>query len=367
MKKILVTLISFYWSIHAYGQTAPTDFDEQIQKILNSHYTQFKNLEYFSGGSLSIYVPHHGIKNFYVGKVSHESKSKPVTSATLFQIGDITKTFTAAMILQLEKENKLQLTDTLKPWFPEYSKWSGIKIVQLLKMDSGIPNYSAVPVLNTQIYYNLNRIWTDKELIATVYPSSSFSPPLKTGYYFSNTGYILASFIIQKATHDTFSHQLTARTIQLANLNNTYYEVKNLGAKLQARMAHGYQYNQYENPQMVGKDIHEGNLSWASAAGGAISNTQDLARWVKALYFENKILNSAQLNQFMSWFPLEKNYFQGQTLGFRSFYWYKTCNGVIITAAFNSATNLENDHLQSLLTQVYQAVIANNPQLNCQD
>lgn len=391
----------FQWVLMAgslVGATAyAQDLDAQVQKVLADHYNQYKDAEYFSGAELSIYIPNQGIKNYYVGRVAQDVKSKPVSKETLFQIGSITKSFTSAIILQLEKEGKLKLTDSMKTWLPQYKPWSGVTITQLLNMTSGLPNYTESPLLNTQIYYNLSRVWTDLELIDFASPPAPFTPPLKSGYFYSNTNYILASLIIEKVSHNTFAQELTARTIQMAGLNNTFYVLSNPSSALQTRMAHGYSYNQYDNPATVGKDIFEGNLSWAAAAGGIVANTEDVIKWVKALLVDNKILDKTQQNKLMTLVstkdgaPLvqttaenahgfglgvaqaleEKTgrywYYEGETMGFRTLYMYKPCNGVIIAVAFNSATNQENDHSGHLVEQTYQLLLQQFPQLNCQD
>jgi D-alanyl-D-alanine carboxypeptidase len=371
--------------------------DAQVQKILVDHYNQYKDAEYFSGAELSVYIPNQAIKNYYVGRVAQGLQSNPVSKDTLFQIGSITKSFTAAIILQLEKEGKLKLTDSLKTWLPQYKKWSAASINQLLNMSSGLPNYTETPLFNTQIYYNLSRVWTNQELISFAYPPAAYSPPLKSGYFYSNTNYILAALIVEKSTQNTFDNELTTRTIRPAGLNNTFYVLNNPQPNIQARLAHGYFYGQYDNPAMVGKDIYEGNLSWAAAAGGIIANTEDVIKWVKALFVDNKILNQTQKDQLMTLIstadgkPIAQTvtenphgfglgvaqnfedptgrywFYEGETLGFRTLYLYKPCNGVIIAVAFNSATNHDNDHSGRLIEQTYQFLLQQYPQLNCQD
>jgi D-alanyl-D-alanine carboxypeptidase len=395
--KIIFGALALTASGYAAGQTLPPDFNQQMQKILMNHYNQYKDQEYFSGAALSVYIPNDNIRNYYVGRVNHNPKSKPVSGDTLFQIGSITKSFTAAIILQLEKEGKLRLEDTLKTWLPQYNKWSAVSMTQLLNMTSGLPNYTESPLLNSQVYYNLSRIWTNQELIDFAYPPAAFSPPLKSGYFYSNTNYILASLIVEKATHNTFSHELVARTIGMANLTNTYYILNNPSSKIQTRLAYGYYFNPYEFPAMVGKDIYAGNLSWAAGAGGIIANSEDIIKWVKALFVDNKILDQTQKRKLMTLIstidaqPIDQTtagntrgfglgvaqnfedgvgrywFYEGQTIGFRAIYMYKPCNGVIISAIFNSATNHENDHVGRLLQQTYQSILARYPQLNCQD
>jgi D-alanyl-D-alanine carboxypeptidase len=382
------------------AQPPQNDFDTQVQKILLRHYNQYKTAEYFSGAELSIYIPNQNIKNYYVGRVAQDSKSKLISADTLFQIGSITKSFTAAMLLQLEKEGKLKLTDTLKTWLPQYNKWPGITITQLLNMTSGLPNYSETPLFNSQLYYNLGRVWTTRELIDFAYPPVGFSPPLKSGYFYSNTNYLLAGLILEKATKNSFEQELTARTISKANLTHTFYVLNTLKPSLQSRLAHGYYYGLYDNPSMVGKDISEGNLSWAAAAGGIIANSEDIIKWVQNLFTGHKILDDSQKIKLMSLIsqntgkPLPQTtstdprgfglgvaqinasnednlvgqvwFYEGETLGFRSLYWYKPCNGVILSTIFNSATNSENDHAGQLLEQIYHSILTQYPQLNCQ-
>src|SRR2546425_7462981 len=68
------------------------------------------------------------------------TERKPLSAATRFRIGSITKMFTAAMILQLVEEGKLKLTDTLDKFFPQVPNAKKITIGQILSHRSGIPN-----------------------------------------------------------------------------------------------------------------------------------------------------------------------------------------------------------------------------------
>lgn len=398
MKKLIryIPLFTISTVYAAVPNTQPT-LDEQIQNALSAHYHQYQQMEHFSGISLSVYVPNQNIKNYYTGNISLSAKSQNVDKNTLFQIGSITKSFTAALILQLEKENKLKLTDNLKNWLPQYNKWGNITLTQLLNMTSGIPNYTESPLLNSQIYYNLSRSWTNTELIEFAYPPANFNPPLKSGFFYSNTNYILASMVIEKAAADSYEHELKSRLLQPAELNNTLYVLNRLEPKIQSRMAYGYYYDPYRLTEMVGKDIYEGNLSWAAGADGIISNSEDIIKWVKALFIGNKILDQNQKSQLMSLVStnsgqaiaqssasdphgfglgvaqnFEKEagrfwFYEGETMGFRSIFMYQPCNGVIISAVVNSATNEENDHIGRLAQTVYRLILTQNPQWQCKE
>src|ERR1700722_12285026 len=96
MRRIVGLSLLIFWFSSCCAQTNDSqEFDSKVQKILAHHYNQYKNSEYFSGAELSFFIPKQNIKNYYVGRISHDPKSKPVSRDTLFQIGDITQSFTS--------------------------------------------------------------------------------------------------------------------------------------------------------------------------------------------------------------------------------------------------------------------------------
>lgn len=397
MKKFFGCFLLSILATNMYAAQQIDNFDSKTQEILNQHYKKFKDLEYFSGAALSVYIPKQPIKNYYAGTVSHDQNSKKISADTLFQIGSITKSFTAAILLQLEKENKLQLNDAIKTELPNYGKWSQITITKLLNMTSGLPNYSDTPLFNVEIYNDTKRVWSAADLINFVYPNGNFSPPLKKGYFYSNTGYVLADMIIEKTTKNSFQQEITNRTIKPAELNNTFYPVPTIDKSILERQARGYNYNQYDNPVLVGEDVTDFNLSWAGAAGAILSTSEDIIKWTQALFTTNKILDDHQkhelttLNSIDSGKPMTQTdakhpkgfglgvsqafhkdmgriwFYEGETLGFRALFLYKICNGVVISTIFNSATNAENDHAGDLMQKIYQLIITQHPELNCKD
>lgn len=383
--------------------TSQTVFDEHIKHLLSSHFDTYKQKEYFSGISLSIYLPGKmplsENRNYYIGRVSHEPGSDKISGDTLFQIGSITKSFTAALALQLEKSDKLGLKDTIGKWLPDYPKWSPVSIESMLNMTSGLPNYSDTPLWNAEVYKNLSREWSDSELLDFVYPKGPFNPPLKDGYFYTNTGYILTSMIIEKAAGASLKQLYENHLFKAAGLTHTYYPIPRIDPVLQRKLAHGYNYNQYDNPALVGKDVTNNSMTWARAAGGIIATSEDVIKWVNALFASDAILNKAQKEKLMSLVSTQTGkpipnttkddsrgfglgvvqgydpdimnghywFYEGQTLGYRAFYVYKPCNGIILSAIYNSSTNGENDQGAKVLVQIYKQIITDYPEYQCKD
>lgn len=395
--RILIALVTLTFSTSILAHEADPGFDHQIQAMLNHHYNKYKDSEYFTGIALTIYIPGKQIKNFYIGTESRDKDSKKISPSTLFQIGSITKSFTSAIILQLENENKIKIDDKLANSLTQYPKWGDVTIRSLLDMTSGVPNYTDTPFWNVQESDNISRVWTNQQLIAFVYPTANFAPPMRKDYYYTNSAYVLAGMVIEKLTSDSFLNQVNNRIIKPLNLANTFYPTQSLDPQILSRQAHGYYYNQYDSPNLVGKDVTANDLSWAGAAGAMLSTPEDVALWIHELFAGNKILKPEQhkeLTQIVSLNtgkPLKHltadddrgfglgviqaydnsspqgNYwfYEGETLGFRAIYSYTPCNGVIIAAAFNSATNPDNDYASTLANQIYDAVLDEYPELTC--
>jgi D-alanyl-D-alanine carboxypeptidase len=140
----------------------------------------------------------------FAGKVGRDPDSSPVDQDTLYQIGSTSKSFTVAVLLQLEAAGKLSIDDTLGNWLPEYPAWKDVSIRRLLNMTSGIPNYSETEWISRAWAADPMRAFTLKELADAAYPSATNKLPVSQGYHYSNTNYVLAGMIAEKASGQSF-------------------------------------------------------------------------------------------------------------------------------------------------------------------
>jgi D-alanyl-D-alanine carboxypeptidase len=306
------------------------------------------------------------------------------TPASLYQIGSNTKSFTAATILQLEGERKLSLDDTVGKWLPQYPAWKRISIRRLLNMTSDIPTYDDKRSMLAAYAANPMKWWTPAELIGEVYPG--LDPG--SAWLYSNTAYILAQEIIERATGRSYAAEIRRRFIgnPVLRLGSTYYEPSLYPAGITGRMVPGYfastdPDNDGLQP-LFGKDVRRMSLSWAQGAGGIVATPQDVTRWCRALY-QGSVLQPQQRRELMTLVsqqtakPIARTtpseprgfglgvgalyipkmghvwFYEGMTLGYRMTYVYLPKADVVFAVGLNSQPDKKQDRVGVLMTAVY--------------
>jgi D-alanyl-D-alanine carboxypeptidase len=293
---------------------------------------------------------------------------EPVTPDNLFQIGSNTKAFTSAILLRLEADGVLCIEDTLGKWLPQYPAWSKVTIRELLSMTSGIPSYDLTTEWAEDYDNNPYRTFTPEQLVAYVYPKIT-TPGAAYGY--SNTNYILAQMIIEKASSSGSYKAEVDQLIADLCLRNSYYEPDFYPAFVLQRQVSGYYVNSAVKPvlkKLLGTDTKDYSVGWGQAAGGMVGNPTDLTHWVRAL-FEGDVLPQQQKEELESLvsipggIPIPKTseeypegfglgvfqitapplglfwFYEGSTIGYRAAYVYLPDSGLIICVYTNSQAN----------------------------
>jgi D-alanyl-D-alanine carboxypeptidase len=332
----------------------------------------------------------------FAGKVGNAPQDAPVRQNTLFQMGSTSKSFAVAVILQLEAAGKLSIDDTIGKWLPQYPAWKDVSIRRLLNMTSGIPNYSETEPISHAWIDDPTRQWTAEQLVAIAYPTGTNDLPASTGYHYSNTNYVLASMIAEKAAGRAYRDLVQQTVIGGFGLDSTFYEPAAYPAGVTDRLAHGYFDNpacadyqpdckQSWNLPLMGKDVRATSTSWAQAAGGAVAGARDVDRWMRAV-FEGHVVPPKQQKEWTSLVsqktgkpitdvsagdprgfalglgkavlgPIGAHWFyQGETIGYRTLYvWFEKEN-LMITLQTNSQPAADEDKLHDLLGTIYQIV-----------
>lgn len=146
----------------------------------------------------------------------------PIDRRTVFNLGSITKHFTAALALQLEKKGQISLNDSLKKYYPQGPNWfADIKLHHLINHQSGLPDYlnddktrTVIVKKLSKIPHLLEEIVVGKPITRDValnnvikammeLPAPSFKPSEIASY--SNTGYLFLADIIETSSGISFS------------------------------------------------------------------------------------------------------------------------------------------------------------------
>jgi D-alanyl-D-alanine carboxypeptidase len=364
-----------------------------FEEVVATYLAERKAPEQITGVSAYVSLGASGPAiELFAGETS-EHNGVPVSGDTLFQIGSNTKGFTGALILALEAEGKLDLDQTIGDWLPEYPAWKEVSIRRLLHMTSGLPTYSENPALSRLWVAEPDRHYTPQDLIDFAYPSVTTRLPPNSGWFYSNTNYILAGMIAEKAGGKPYKELLEEKLFAPAKLRDTHYQPTAYPPEIIARMASGY----FNNPDcglyepgckqsalapLIGRDMRKADVSWAAAAGGIVSTPRDLARWIRAV-FAGEVLPPKQLKAFLSLVstktgkPIAKVteddprgfslgltrvfkpevgalwFYEGETLGYRAAFLFSPEDDVLVAAATNSQPSGAEDQLVPMLAKLF--------------
>lgn len=200
--------------------------------------------------------------------------SIPNTVDTRFWIASLTKQFTAAAILQLADQGKLQVEDKLSKYFPGYPKGDSITLHMLLNHTSGVPNMIQDPRF-TEINPNTRVEELADTVLINTFRNKPFDFSPGTFWRYSNSGYILLGYIIEKVSGQSYRDYLYKKVLPKAGLKNTdlfHYDT------IIPKRAYGYSRTPagWQNSRLI-------NVNIAFSAGGLFSTAEDLFRWSEAL------------------------------------------------------------------------------------
>lgn len=214
--------------------------------------------------------------------IEHQQKANRNTK---YRIGSISKMFTAVLIMQLVEEGKLSLYTELSKFYPKIPNAEEISIENLLRHHSGIFDLTHDPAY---LQY-AESPKTKAELLGIFQLQESVFEPGTTAEY-SNTNYILLTFIIEDIIGKDFSEILKERIAEPLGLENTYY-----GGKIEPANNEAFSYVKEESWGLS----EETDMSIPQGAGGLVSTPTDLNRFLIAL-FKGKLVDDSTLETMMT-------------------------------------------------------------------
>ena len=222
----------------------------------------------------------YGLSNLELGVAA--------TTSTVFEIGSVTKQFTATVILQLMEEGKVSLDDPISSTVVSLpDEWRQIELRNLMNHTSGIPDIEEI------FGYDCYRNQYTAEAIVEVANSRPVEFAAGTKFHYSNTNYYLLALVIQKIDKKTYSQSLQDRICIPLGMAHT--RESDPWAVIPDR-ASGYMLT--DNSEIVNRDPMQ--PSACLGAGTIISTVGDMAKWDAAI---NRHTLLSRKSQEMMWTP----------------------------------------------------------------
>ncbi len=130
-------------------------------------------------GSRVVYAEGYGFKNLATRAL--------VDPQSVFRYGSVTKEFTAAEMVLLQRARKLSLSDPVARWPPAATDAANVRIVDLLSMESGYRDYYPLDYVDLEMARP-----TSMPAIAREYGAFPLTAPPRTRVEYSNTNYLFA-------------------------------------------------------------------------------------------------------------------------------------------------------------------------------
>ena len=275
MRKLFPFFLVF---LFACGQKEKTNnVAAQLDEFLTGQqkYFRFNGNVLIAENGKVIFQKSYGHANF--------DNNRMLNDSSVFELASVSKQFTATAILLLKDKGKLQLTDSLRQYFPELP-YSNITIWNMLTHTSGLPDYEEA----------MNKKWDRKKIafnndmiafLAKEKPPVLFTPGTKTTY--SNTAYAILASIVEKVAGKPF-HEFMAENIfqPLGMSHSRIYNTRRSLKDTIANYAYGFSYNDSLQKHIMPDSVAE--LSFVNYLDGIVgdgvvnSTTADLLLWDRA-------------------------------------------------------------------------------------
>jgi CubicO group peptidase (beta-lactamase class C family) len=293
MKKITFLPLAAILLFACNTNTATNKATELLDEYLTGQQTYYRfngNVLVAENGKI-VFQKAYGFANFDTQRMLNDS--------SVFELASVSKQFTATAILLLKDKGKLQLTDSLRQYFPDLP-YSGVSIYQMLTHTSGLPDYESA--MNEK--WDHNKIAFNNDMIAFLAKEklpALFAPG--TQWQYSNTAYALLASIVEKVSGQSFSAFLAANVFQPLQMNHTrIYNTRRSVKDTTANYAFGFVYDDSLKKHLMPDSVPELKfvmyLDGIQGDGTVNSTTADLLKWDRALK-NHSLLSEATQNEML--------------------------------------------------------------------
>lgn len=276
---VLILLVT-PWTL-AQSRQKPDEVDQYVEAFIKKRSIPGLSLAVVRDGKL-VKVAGYGLANLEL--------NVPAKPESVYEIGSISKHFTAEAILLLAEDGKLSLDDPLSKHLNEIpAAWKSITLRQILTHTSGLKDWEAANVLSYR------REYTADEFIKLMSPFPlDFAPGEKWAY--TNTGFPLLGMVIERASGKSFEDFMTERIFKPLGMSATRF---NRPSHIVPNHAGGYV--DEEGTLRKGEPLRPQVIA---PNGGMLTTVLDMAKWERVFYTE-QLLKRSSLEQMQM--PVQLN------------------------------------------------------------
>ncbi|MEL7122834.1 MAG: serine hydrolase domain-containing protein, partial [Bacteroidota bacterium] len=232
-----------------------------------------------AGGSIGII--HNGVfiyKNDY--GFANLDQSIPNTDSTKFYIGSMSKQFTAAALLFLEEEGKVDLNDEVKKYLPSFPTYPWpVTLRHLLYHMSGLKDSNTLQLFQG-VETNFEEVFTNKDLYQLQIRQKDLEFEPGTRHSYSNGGYIILAMIIEEVSGQTLPKYLEEKIFTPLSMEHTLMSDDHNAILKNRAISYWYLGNQKWERRI--------KLFDAYGDGGILTTVNDLLKW-DAAFYEDKL------------------------------------------------------------------------------
>ena len=222
----------------------------------------------------------------------------PMTPDARFRAGSITKTFVAALVLDLVQDGKLHLDDPVAHWLPGLvPHGNAITVRQLLRHTSGLPDYVDDP----RVLRAPARRWRPEELVALAAAQAPAGAPGER-FAYASTNYVVLGLVAERAGGSRLATLLARRLFAPLQLRHTAY----VPGAVPGQSVHGYRAPSHQGV-VTGEPVETATAAWwTGGAGAVVSTAEDLQRFYAAL-LRGGVVGSRLLREMETLVPAGRN------------------------------------------------------------
>jgi CubicO group peptidase (beta-lactamase class C family) len=292
---------------------------------LGARLPRSKDRERMPGAAVAVRKDKNIVHLNCYGYANLETGAK-ITPDTIFDLGSLSKQFTAVAVLDLFNRKRLDIKDPLSKFFKSFPRYADdITVEDLIHHTSGLPEYVDIYIASRRAetdWYDValakpdewypgmrtgRKEITNKEVLKWIATQTLLPIPPDTEFKYSNSGYVVLAELVEKVTRKRFASIMKEKLFRAFGMKDTYIfdQASRFSLKAPEVVNHAKCYNHVSGKGFF--PVGYTPMNFITGDGNVHSTIVDLATWEKFLYeFDDELVRTdhAGLRELL-WAPVK--------------------------------------------------------------